>query len=351
MDSIKFSAAPFMGALVFPILLILAALGGGAWLVLPTAFALIVIPIVDTLVGVDDRSPSNEDVAALEARVSFRIALYVYVLMQTVALVVMCSGFANSSWSALEVGIAILSTGIVTGGIGITIAHELGHRQALAERLLGFILLAEVGYMHFVLEHVHGHHRNVGLDEDPATARRGEPAYRFVVRSAIGQWFHAWGIEAQRLRSNGQSPLSMSNRMLGWGMLPLLLLAACMVYWGPSIAILLVGQALVAVALLELVNYIEHYGLVRVELKPGVRDRVRAIHAWESRYAASNAILFKLQRHADHHLLPHRRYQSLRLHDESPQLPHGYPLMIMLALVPPLWRRTIHPRLDAMHST
>ncbi|MBU3740714.1 MAG: alkane 1-monooxygenase [Candidatus Kapabacteria bacterium] len=350
MDSPKFSAAPYYGALLFPVLLVLAALGGGWWLALPTFLALVVIPILDTVAGVDDRSPSNEEVAGLEARASFRVVLYLYVVLQSVALVVMCVAFAQGDWAGWEIALAVLSTGIVTGGIGITIAHELGHRQAVVERLLGYVLLAEVGYLHFVLEHVQGHHRNVGLDEDPATARRGEPAYRFILRSAVGQWFHAWGIEAQRLRALGRSPLSLSNRVIRWAVLPVVLLTGCITFWGPMIAVLLVGQSVVAIALLELVNYVEHYGLVRAEIKPGVRDRVRAIHSWESRYVASNAILFKLQRHADHHLLPHRRYQSLRLHDESPQLPHGYPLMIMLALVPPLWRRSIHPRLDAMRS-
>jgi alkane 1-monooxygenase len=332
------------------VVLIAGGMMEGAWLALPIVVALGVVPLLDSVFGVDERSPSNDDVAVLEAAMSFRIVLYLYVLLQTVALLSMCNSWSSGDWTTWECALAIVATGIVTGGIGITIAHELGHRTSWLERMLGYVLLAEVGYMHFVLEHVHGHHRNVGLPEDPATARRGEPAYAFVVRSAVGQWLHAWGLEKQRLRQQNASALSMHNRMIGWMIVPVLLLGCAAWMWGVSIIAFLVGQSLVAISLLELVNYIEHYGLVRTEIKPGVRDRVRAVHAWESRFVASNAILFKLQRHADHHLQPQRRYQSLRLHDESPQLPHGYPMMIMIALVPPLWRRLIHPRLDAVHS-
>lgn len=350
MASTKYSSAPYYGSWIFPILLIIASLGEGAWLALPVIAALVVIPIIDTVVGVDPRSPSVEEIPELEARVSFRVVLYGYVVLQTVAMVMMCMAWGEGSWTWWECVLAIVSTASVSGGIGITIAHELGHRQAFAERLLSYILLAEVGYMHFVLEHVAGHHRNVGTPEDPATAHRGESAYRFIVRSAVGQWFHAWFLEVQRLRKEGRSPWNIRNRMYGWALLPALLVGMGVMLLGGSIAVFLIGQGLIAISLLELVNYIEHYGLSRAEIKPGVRERVRAVHAWESRFLTSNTVLFKLQRHADHHMLPHRRYQSLRLHDESPQLPHGYPLMITVALIPPLWRKLIHPRLDAQQS-
>lgn len=346
----RFSAAPFYSALIFPLLLIVAGKMEGAWLALPTVVALIAIPLLDTMFGTDERSPTVEDVAVLDAAVSYRVVLYLYVVAQTAAVLVMCNAWSGGAWTIWERVLAVLGTGIVTGGIGITIAHELGHRTSRLEQLLGFILLSEVGYMHFVLEHVHGHHRNVGLSEDPATARRGEPAYRFVVRSAVGQWLHAWGLETQRLQNQARSAWSLHNRMFVWMLIPFVLLVAAVVAFDVSILVLLIGQAIVAISLLELVNYIEHYGLVRNEIKPGIRERVRAEHAWESRFVASNAMLFKLQRHADHHIMPHRRYQSLRLHDESPQLPHGYPMMILVALVPPLWRRVIHPLLDRSNT-
>lgn len=350
MASTKYSSAPYYGSWIFPILFIIAAIGEGWWLALPIVAALVVIPIIDTVVGIDPWSPLNEEIPELEARISFRVVLYGYVVLQTVALLMMCMAWSKGAWTWWQCALAIVSTASVTGGIGITIAHELGHRQAFAERLLGYILLAEVGYMHFVLEHVAGHHRNVGLPEDPATALRGESAYRFIVRSAVGQWFHALSLEAQRLRHQGRSSWNIRNRMYGWALIPATLLGIAVLLLGGSIAVFLIGQGVIAISLLELVNYIEHYGLSRAEIKPGVRERVRAVHAWESRFLASNTVLFKLQRHADHHMLPHRRYQSLRLHDESPQLPHGYPLMISIALVPPLWRRLIHPRLDALQS-
>lgn len=351
MATSKLTAAPYYASWTFPVLLIIAAIWGGWWLSLPVVAALVIIPIIDSVIGIDAYSPSMDEIPELEARRSFRVVLYGYVVLQSVALVLMCESWSTGLWTWWERVFAVISTASVTGGIGITIAHELGHRSSLSERLLGYTLLAEVGYMHFVLEHVVGHHRNVGLPEDPATAVRGESAYRFIVRSAVGQWFHAWSLEANRLRSEGHAQWNIRNRMYGWAIIPMVILLCGIWCWGASIALFLVSQGLVAISLLELVNYIEHYGLTRAEIKPGVRERVRAIHAWESRFMASNTVLFKLQRHADHHMLPQRRYQSLRLHDESPQLPHGYPLMITVALIPPLWRRVIHPRLDALHSS
>lgn len=347
---VRDSAAPFYASLLLPVTLVPGLWFQGAWLVLVPLISLVMIPLADALVGVDNASPRREDVAARESRWSYRIVLYLFVLMQTVMLIMALDAWHEGTWTWWERSLVVLSTGIVTGGVGIVISHELAHRQAWWERALGYTLLAEVCYMHFVLEHVVGHHRNVGLPDDPATARRGESAYRFIPRSVLGQWLHAWSLEATRLKASGNAPYGLGNRMYGWTVVPLALMAIITVVWDVSAVALFIGQSAVAVTLLELVNYVEHYGLERVEIRPGVRDRVRAEHSWESRFRVSNAVLFRLQRHADHHLQPQRRYQALGLHDACPQLPQGYPAMVMAALVPPLWRRLIHPILDARHT-
>lgn len=347
---VRESAAPHYASLLLPVALIPGLWYQGAWLLLVPVIALVMIPVADALVGVDHASPQQKDVAALEARWSYRIVLYVFVLLQTIMLIALLDAWHHGSWSWWEGLLAVLSTGIVTGGIGIVISHELAHRPSWWERALGYLLLSEVCYMHFVLEHVAGHHRNVGLPEDPATARRGEAAYRFILRSVVGQWLHAWSLEASRLKASGRAPYGPGNRMYGWTVVPVALMAVIGMVWDASAVALFAGQSAVAVTLLELVNYVEHYGLERVEIRPGVRDRVRAEHSWESRFRVSNTVLFRLQRHADHHLQPQRRYQALGVHDASPQLPQGYPAMVVAALVPPLWRRMIHPILDARHT-
>jgi len=339
------SPIPYYFGLILPVSAWVGLELGGLWTTLTLAIAFIVLPLADTLRGVDNTSPSSEEIIDLERRWSYRIVLYVNVIIQTALIARACILWSLQPSIGAEVILQSVSIGIVTGGLGITIAHELGHRSIWWERLLGYILLTEVWYTHFIAEHTAGHHKNVGRHEDPATARLGESAYAFVVRSVVHSWLHVWKMEAARLRSKNKSPYGLGNRMWLWWLMSPALYAFIGMAGGWHVALLFTLQAIVAFVLLELVNYVEHYGLERKELKPGIVERFAPEHAWESRYIVSNYTLFKLQRHADHHLLPQRRYQSLRVHEASPQLPHGYPAMLLMSLVPPLWRSVIHKRM------
>lgn len=339
------SPLPYYYGLILPASAFVGLELGGYWTLLTAAIAFAVLPIADTLRGVDNDSPAPTEISDLESRWSYRIVLYVVVLVQTVLLARACWVWSQAHQQVWEYAFQVLGIGIVTGGLGITVAHELGHRNVWWERLLGYVLLVEVWYAHFVAEHTAGHHKNVGRREDPATARLGESAYAFVVRSVVQSWLHVWKMEAARLRGKGRTPYGLGNRMWLWWLISPTLAALIGMIGGWHVALLLVLQGVVAFILLELVNYVEHYGLERKEIKPGIAERFAPKHAWESRYVVSNFVLFKLQRHADHHLLPQRRYQSLRVHDESPQLPHGYPAMLLLSLVPSLWRSVIHGRI------
>lgn len=318
---------------------------GSAWTCLGMILAFVGLPLMDVVAGRDHRSPAQQQVMDLDDQLSYRAILYIHAIVQSLLLWRACEIWSTAEWTWLQTALSVVSVGSVTGGLGITIAHELSHRNARWERWIGYILLAEVGYLHFALEHVAGHHRNVGQRSDPATARKGESVYAFLVRCIVQSWWHVWQMEAQRQRNRGKLPFGTGNRMWLWSAVtPAIAIALATVY-SPHVAWLFVAQGVVAIVLLEAVNYVEHYGLERFEIRPGVVEKFGPQHAWESRFAASNAFLFKLQRHADHHLLPQRRYQSLRVHDESPQLPQGYPAMIILSLIPPLWRRVVHPRI------
>lgn len=323
---------------------------GRAMAALGMVLAFVGLPLFDLLTGKDHRSPDPAGIVELDDRVSYRMILYVYAAVQTLLLARACHIWSVADWSWWEYVVSVISVGVVTGGLGITIAHELCHRNSSWERFVGYLLLAEVGYIHFALEHVAGHHRNVGLWHDPATARKGESVYAFIVRCVVQSWLHVWQMEAQRLRNRGHLPYGLRNRMWWWSMIsPMLVLGVGSVF-GPKTAWMFAGQGVFAFLLLEAVNYVEHYGLVRNEVRPGIYEKFGPQHAWEARHAASNAFLFKLQRHADHHILPQRRYQTLKVHDASPQLPQGYPAMILLSLVPPLWRRVIHPRMPQVQA-
>ena len=337
---------PYFGALSLPLALALSLYGGGWWWSIVLAIPFVIVPAIDHLRGPDTSAPSRGEIKEMESQLSYRLVLYLYAVAHVGLIVWGCVVWSTQALALGERVLVILCMGIMTGGLGITIAHELVHRQSVVERWIGYTLLCGVWYMHFGLEHVAGHHKNVGLQEDPATARKGENVYAFVIRSVFKGWAHAFTIERGRLEKVGRSPWSIRNRMFMWVLLQAAWTAAAVVLTGdPTVLVYILGQAGVAILLLELVNYVEHYGLVRREVKPGIIERFGPQHAWESRFPASNYLLFKLQRHADHHLYPQRRYQVLAVHDKSPQLPAGYPVMVLATLIPPLWFRLADPRI------
>ena len=242
------------------------------------------------------------------------------------------------------VGIA-LSLGTLTGGIGIPAAHELVHSRSKALRGVGLYLLAFVLYMHFRIEHVHGHHRAVATPDDPATARRGEGLWTFIARSVPQQFASAWRIE-QRLRTRPDGTPKRMHRLVGYVAIEAAVLLAVGLALGAVALVVVIGQAVTAVVFLEATNYIEHYGLQRRRTPKGY-EPVAPRHSWNTTSLLTNSLAFNLGLHADHHAHPQRGFLTLRHRSEAPQLPAGYLTMLSVAAVPALWRRIIHPRLDA----
>jgi alkane 1-monooxygenase len=252
----------------------------------------------------------------------------------------------------------VLSFALVTGGIGITVAHELGHKKSLLERTYGKILLMTVSYMHFYIEHNRGHHVTVATPEDPATAHKGENFYRFWIRSVFEGYAHAWKLERESLARKNQRVISIHNEMIWFAILPFAFCGLLMLIFSNitgrivwEVPAFFFAQSILAFTLLELVNYVEHYGIVRREISPGRYERVNPLHSWNASHMVSNFFLFQLQRHSDHHAFAYKRYQVLNHYDESPQLPFGYPTMIMTALVPPLWFKMMNTRLEVFYSS
>ena len=196
-------------------------------------------------------------------------------------------------------------------------------------------------YGHFFVEHNRGHHARVATPADPASSRLGESLYRFIPRSTLGGVRSAWALERTRFARMGQSHWNLRNDVLNAWLLSAVLFAALALWFGATVLPWLVGQAIIGFGMLETVNYLEHYGLRRQQLPDGRYERVAAAHSWNSNTVIANVFLFHLQRHSDHHAHPIRRYQSLRHSDEAPQLPTGYATMMLLALVPPLWRKVM----------
>ncbi|MBU9455371.1 alkane 1-monooxygenase [Burkholderia multivorans] len=309
-------------------------------------FAFGVIPVLDTLIGDDRDNPPEDVVPHLERERYYRLIVYLATLVEYVAffMCVRIVGTHALAWYDY-VGFA-LSLGAATG-ISINTAHELGHKTNRFERWLAKITLAPVAYGHFFVEHNRGHHVRVATAEDPASARYGESFWAFLPRTVVGSVRSAWRLERTRLARLGRSPWTWRNEVLhAWAMTA--------VVWGIAIAIggvvvipFLVIQAVYGASLLEVVNYVEHYGLGRRRLPNGRYERCTPQHSWNSNHVVTNLFLYQLQRHADHHANPTRSYQALRHFDDAPQLPAGYATMILLAYVPPLWYRVMNPRVVA----
>ncbi|MEJ2004729.1 MAG: alkane 1-monooxygenase [Cyclobacteriaceae bacterium] len=344
----------FFMAFIIPATVISGYYLGGWWNMFSLALVFLIIPLFDHWVGTSKHNIPEDKIKLVSNQFFYRFVTYLWTYFQ---LAFLFWAFYVVSFGTLDniqewVGFT-LGTGLVTGGIGITVAHELGHKKSSIERFYSKVLLMTVCYMHFYIEHNRGHHVTVATPEDPATSRKNESFYAFWVRSVFGGYRHAWKIENRRLERKGYPALSIHNHMIWFSLLPLLFIAAVTLFFSLlagyfvwQLIIFFFAQSFIAFTLLEQVNYIEHYGIVRREISPGRYERVTPLHSWNASHVISNFFLFQLQRHSDHHANAIKRYQVLYHYDESPQLPAGYSTMIILALVPGLWFRLMNPRLE-----
>ncbi len=301
-------------------------------------------PLLDVLVGMDAENPPDSVLKWLEQDRYYRWCTYAFIPLQYAGLAFACWQWTHGGLSVVE-DLGLAFTMAMVSGIAINTAHELGHKRASSERWLSKVALAQSGYGHFFIEHNRGHHVRVATPEDPASARLGESFWAFLPRTALGSLRSSWELERERLGRTGGGPWTYENDILNAWAMTVALYAVLIAAFGWVVLPYLLLQSVVGASLLEVVNYLEHYGLLRERREDGRYERTRPEHSWNSNNVASNVMLYHLQRHSDHHANPLRRYQALRHVDEAPQLPTGYAGMIVLALVPPLWRRVMDHRL------
>ena len=342
----------FLTAFIIPALAVLGFYLGGWWNYISMVFIFVLIPLMDYLIGDDPENMTDQEALVVAEQFYYRLITYVWAVFQLVFVIWAVIMVASTSMETYELIGFVVSVALVTGGIGITVAHELGHKKSAVERFYAKLILMTVCYMHFYIEHNRGHHVYVATPRDPATSRKGEHFYKFWFRSVVGSYFSAWEIELTGLKRKGLGFWSMKNNMIWFTLFPLLfavLLTLGTSLWQERVVwevpLFFFVQSILAFSLLEIVNYIEHYGIVRKEIAPGQYERVNPMHSWNSNHRLSNFFLFQLQRHSDHHANAIKRYQVLKHYDESPQLPSGYPAMIMLAAFPPLWFKWMNPKL------
>ncbi|GII23797.1 alkane 1-monooxygenase [Planosporangium mesophilum] len=308
-----------------------------------------VIPLVDVLFGDDRENPPEELAGQLQEVRYYRWITYLYLPVQYVALVVCCQVWTDGGLGVVGTVGLVFTLGIVNG-IAINTAHELGHKRETVERWLSKIALAPTGYGHFYVEHNRGHHTRVATPEDPASSRLGESFWAFWPRTVVGSLRSAWRLETNRFRIRSRSPWTVRNDVLNAWVMTVVLFVAAVAVFGVGVVPFLLLQAVVGFSLLEVVNYLEHYGLRRQRNAAGRYEKVDPRHSWNSDRIVTNVFLFQLQRHSDHHANPLRRYQALRSFDVSPQLPGGYATMIVAAVITPLWRRIMDPRVIAHYD-
>lgn len=253
--------------------------------------------------------------------------------------------FSDPDLTVIETIGAITTLGILCGVYGINVAHELGHRKHLFYHILAQILLSTSLYMHFFIEHNKGHHKNVGTLEDPATARKNETVYRFWLRCIPQSIASAFNIEKERLNRLNKKWYNTDNLFLKFILFELILIASIAIYWGIPATIYFGLSALFGILLLETINYIEHYGLLRKEIHAGIYERVNETHSWNSDHILGRFLLFELTRHSHHHENSSRPYEDLQSMPKSLQLPTGYPGMMLLSLLPFLFFKKMNKRL------
>ncbi len=340
MKSLKYSM-PFILPLLF-----LVGIAKGDWFnfgVLLFAFG--VIPLLEIFIK---PNPSNLESAELEIRRNDRwydFVLYMIVPIIYGSIALYFYNLISLNPSSIEIAGATISLGVILGGIGINVAHELGHRNTRFEQTLAKFLLLPCAYLHFFIEHNQGHHKNVSTHDDPASARFGESLYHFWLRSVFYSYISAWNIELKRLERQNKNPWSLRNEMLRFQIYQLIFWAFLILIGGWKNTALFTTASIIGFLLLETVNYIEHYGLHRKKLNEFRYEKVQPIHSWNSNHVVGRLMLFELSRHSDHHFQPQKKYQVLEHHDQSNQMPTGYPGMMLLSLFPPMWFTVMNPKI------
>ncbi|MGJ8622773.1 MAG: alkane 1-monooxygenase [Yoonia sp.] len=343
----RFQAAlPFWMSLGLIPLAIFAAVYGGWMIALLPLSTWYLFTALDFAIG---NQTDNPDPETPEGQLQwYRLITLIWPPLQIVTIFGIM-GYVTTSGhlGRVEQWALFAALGILSGTVGINYAHELMHQKPKLERWMADILLASVLYSHFRSEHLLVHHRYVGTPRDPVTARYGESFYHFFPRVLKQSLVSSFKAEAAMLARKSLPWHHMSNPFwlyLGLQAGFVLLSALIAGWWG---VFLFTVQAFWAVFQLELVDYVEHYGLTRKHLGDGKYEHVKPHHSWNATQKASNWLLINLQRHSDHHYKPNRRFPLLQTYeaDTAPQLPFGYPLMTMMALVPLLWKKVMHPRI------
>lgn len=318
-------------------LIALAAFWGGPWGWLAVGYVTVLVFVLDRLIALQRPDPDPE----AEFPAADRL-LIVLGLAHFGGLAIALWGVAGDSGLDLtETAVLAIAAGLVTGQISHPVAHELIHRAGRGKRRLGRLIYTSLLFGHHASAHLHVHHTHVATADDPSSARPGEGIYRYMARAWPGA-FRA-GLRAETRRHKGRAAWHHAYALYIGGAVVLLL--ACAAVWGwRGLAALcfIAGYAQIQILLSD---YVQHYGLRRTLRSDGRKEPVGLQHSWNAPHWWSSAMTLNAPRHSDHHVTPRRPYPALQLDPaQMPLLPHSLPVMAVIALVPPLWRRIMDPR-------
>ena len=317
---------------------------GGYFSFFTLGYAFILIPILELILSETDRKYSDNEKEDRLKNFLFDGMLYLNLPIVFILLSYGLNKLIVDSYETYEIIGLIFSLGILLATNAINVAHELGHRKNILDRNLSKLLFLPCLYMHFYLEHNLGHHKNVGTQEDPATARYNQNLFHFWFESVIKQYFNAWSIQLRLLSMEKRSFFSVKNDMFFYTIFQIGYLIFLFQIFGLMGMVYGIVAAVISFLFLETINYIEHYGLKRKKLTSGRYERVEKFHSWNSNHIVGRIVLYELTRHSDHHYKSNKKYQILENINESPQLPFGYPTSMLLAIFPPLWFHIMNKR-------
>ena len=337
----------YLLAYLIPLIAIIGIYFGGNWSFSGVIFAFVLIPILELILPTNEKNYSAAEIDDRLKSGFFDFLLYLNVVIVYGSLLYVLIEKTNQNLSYTEIIGVLLSLGIILGTNGINVAHELGHREKLYERILGKLLLIPAHYTHFFIEHNHGHHLHVSTPKDPSTAKINQSLYAFWIQTIFGTYIKAWKIQKKLNQIERRAFFSLKNDMMWFTLIQITYLILIYFFFGILSFTIVFLAGIIGFLLLETINYIEHYGLKRNLLPSGRYERVSEKHSWNSNHILGRIMLYELTRHSDHHYKSQKKFQVLEYHTISPQMPYGYPTSMVLSLVPPLWFAVMNKRIPA----
>lgn len=315
---------------------------------LPLVYAWFIVPVIELFLKPDTSNMNEAEEEIAKKDKMYDILLYMVVPLQYATLILFLYSMSHDTLSLFDIIGRIYVMGLCCGVFGINVAHELGHRVTAFGQTLAKMLLLTSQYMHFFIEHNKGHHKRVATKEDPSSGRYGEWIYAFYFRTIFLSYFSAWNIANKEIRKKNLPVFSLKNEMIQFTIIQISFVALIFFVFGWLVTLYYMAAAMIGIFMLETVNYIEHYGLQRKLLSDGKYERAMPDHSWNSNHVIGRLMLFELSRHSDHHYLASRKYQILRHHENSPQMPTGYPGMMILSLIFLAWFIVMNKRIKKL---